>query len=128
MIVDAEQVPLTIGNGRYVFDRQIGTGGGGSVYLAHDQTLNRWVAIKRIEILDESSPQAALREAKNLASIQHPNIVTIYDRGNATLTYEPTDQGAITKFATGKHRVVLQYWDLTKPNQKSTFSWDFYVV
>ena len=54
--------------------------------------------------------------------------VTIYDRGNATLTYEPTDQGAITKFATGKHRVVLQYWELTKPNQKSTFSWDFYVV
>ena len=103
MIVDAEQVPLTIGNGRYVFDRQIGTGGGGSVYLAHDQTLNRWVAIKRIEILDESSPQAALREAKNLASIQHPNIVTIHD-----FFFENNGTYVVMEFLQGENIDALQ--------------------
>ena len=103
MIVDAEYVPPTIGNGRYMLDRRIGAGGGGSVYLAHDQTLNRWVAIKRIEILDESSPQAALREAKNLASIQSPNIVTIHD-----FFFENNGTYVVMEFLQGENIDALQ--------------------
>ena len=103
MNVDAENVPSTIGNGRYLLDRRIGEGGGGSVYLAHDQTLLRWVAIKRIEILDESSPQAALREAKNLASIQHSNIVTIHD-----FFFENNGTYVVMEFLQGENIDALQ--------------------
>jgi D-alanyl-D-alanine carboxypeptidase len=39
----------SIGDGRYVFERRVGVGGCGAVYLAYDTVLNRWVAIKQIE-------------------------------------------------------------------------------
>ena len=69
----------TLGN-RYTVDREIGSGGGGSVYLAHDAVLNRWVAIKRIhDDGGNANIAAAVREATQLASLQHPNIVTIHD-------------------------------------------------
>jgi serine/threonine protein kinase len=67
----------TIGDGRYAVARRIGLGGCGAVYLAHDTVLNRWVAIKRVEI--ENLDSDPLREARQLASLQHPNIVTIHD-------------------------------------------------
>ena len=67
----------TIGEGRYVIDRRIGVGGYGAVYLAYDTVLSRWVAIKRMDCLD-SNPDP-FREARQLASLQHANIVTIYD-------------------------------------------------
>ncbi len=72
---------------RYEFRGKIGQGGLGAVYRAHDIRMNREVAIKRIEPLgdDESLPAEATRqlikEAGSLASLQHPNIVTIYDVG-----------------------------------------------
>lgn len=102
--MDPENVPQTIGNGRYLIDRRIGSGGGGSVYLAHDQTLHRWVAIKRIEILDETSPDAALREAKNLASIQNANIVTIHD-----FFFENNGTYVVMEFLQGVNIDALQY-------------------
>ena len=67
----------TLGEGRYAIDRRIGVGGYGAVYLAHDTVLNRWVAIKRLDCLDSRSDP--FREARQLASLQHGNIVTIYD-------------------------------------------------
>lgn len=67
----------TIGDGRYAIDRRIGVGGYGAVYLAYDTVLNRWVAIKRVD--SESNNSDPFREARQLASLQHPNIVTIYD-------------------------------------------------
>jgi serine/threonine protein kinase len=79
-IVDRENPPPTIGDGRYAIDRRVGVGGGGAVYLAHDTLLDRWVAIKKV--IGESSSEPthdAFREARQLASLQHPNIVTIYD-------------------------------------------------
>mgnify|MGYP001015449537 CR=1 FL=1 len=69
--------PATIGDGRYVVERRIGVGGCGAVYLAYDTVLNRWVAIKQIETADDISDP--FLEARQLASLQHPNIVTIYD-------------------------------------------------
>ena len=67
----------SIGDGRYVVDRRVGVGGCGAVYLAYDTVLNRWVAIKQIETDDGISDP--FLEARQLASLQHPNIVTIYD-------------------------------------------------
>lgn len=60
----------------------MGKGGVGEVFLARDLQLDRWVAIKRLHPETEEAArraEAAMAEAKNLAALQHPNIVTIYD-------------------------------------------------
>ena len=63
---------------RYVNPEQIGHGGSGSVMRAWDTQLGRWVAIKRIR--PDAEIEAVLqKEAAILASMQHPNIVTIFD-------------------------------------------------
>jgi serine/threonine protein kinase len=72
----------TLIGGRYAVDRRVGVGGGGAVYLAYDRLLNRWVALKKITPPDDgsSAPMATgAQEALRLASLQHPNIVTVYD-------------------------------------------------
>jgi serine/threonine protein kinase len=53
----------------------------GAVYLAYDQVLNRHVAIKCVHTHDQALTDAsgAFNEAKRLASLQHPNIVSIFD-------------------------------------------------
>ena len=68
--------------GRYTIERRLGKGGVGEVFLAHDTQLARWVAIKRIHLETSETVlrgSAAMLEAKHLASLQHPNIVTVYD-------------------------------------------------
>lgn len=67
-------------NGRYVVDESVGRGGLGEVFRAHDTQLNRWVAIKRLHP-DPAGGQGGkiMQEARHLAALQHPNIVTIYD-------------------------------------------------
>jgi|GEM_PF-1149945 len=64
-----------VGNGRYAVDRLLGAGGAGTVNLAYDTMLSRWVAIKRMPAGDK----AVLREASIIARLQHPNIVMIHD-------------------------------------------------
>ncbi len=77
-------------DGRYLIIRKLGTGGMANVYLAEDQELGRRVAIK---ILDERHAndvqfvERFRREATNAAGLSHPNIVSIYDRGEAEGTY-----------------------------------------
>ncbi len=71
-------------DGRYLIERQIGSGGMADVYLATDQSLGRKVAIKILS--DRYARDAAFverfrREAAAAASLRHPNIVTVYDRG-----------------------------------------------
>src|SRR5215210_2422031 len=61
-----------------------------NVYLAEDQELGRRVAIKILDerhASDEQFVERFRREAKNAASLSHPNIVSIYDRGEAEGTY-----------------------------------------
>jgi len=78
--VDGQRDMGFIGGGRYAVDRRVGEGGGGAVYLAYDQTLRRWVAIKRVRFNPDSPyGESAMNEATQLASLQHPNIVTVYD-------------------------------------------------
>lgn len=72
---------------RYEIRGKIGQGGIGSVYRAQDLRMNREVAIKRISsspedpTLQEEATKQLLSEAGALASLQHPNIVTVYDVG-----------------------------------------------
>jgi eukaryotic-like serine/threonine-protein kinase len=68
--------------GRYTLDRQIGRGGMGSVWLGRDEVLGRPVALKRIGVAPgASSPDLlrAEREARIAASLNHPNIVGVFD-------------------------------------------------
>ncbi len=70
---------------RYEIIGKIAQGGLGSVYKGRDVRMSRDVAIKRILVGDTSITDEATRqlikEASALASLQHPNIVTIYDVG-----------------------------------------------
>src|ERR1043166_1251314 len=67
--------------GRYEIRSKIGEGGMGEVYRAHDEKLNRDVAIKILpEAFAQDSDRLARlkREAQVLASLNHPNIASIY--------------------------------------------------
>lgn len=69
---------------RYEILTKLGEGGAGEVYKAWDRSLRRHVAIKRFLASQDfcaSIDERAWREAMTLASIQHPNITTIYDFG-----------------------------------------------
>src|SRR3954452_21117371 len=73
-------------DGRYTILKKIGAGGMADVYCAEDQTLGRQVAIKILNERhagDEQFVERFRREAKNAAGLSHPNIVSIYDRGEA---------------------------------------------
>jgi eukaryotic-like serine/threonine-protein kinase len=80
----------TLFDGRYKVVRKLGAGGMANVYLAEDQELGRRVAIKILNdrhANDEQFVERFRREAKNAAALSHPNIVSIYDRGEAEGTY-----------------------------------------
>ncbi|MDX6481585.1 MAG: eukaryotic-like serine/threonine-protein kinase [Gaiellaceae bacterium] len=80
----------TLFDGRYRIVRKLGAGGMADVYLAEDQELGRRVAIKILNgrhANDDQFIERFRREAKNAAALNHPNIVSIYDRGEAEDTY-----------------------------------------
>jgi eukaryotic-like serine/threonine-protein kinase len=75
-------VPALIG--RYRVLKEIGQGGGGRVYQARDDELDRPVAIKvplPDRLLTEADAERLLREARAAARLKHPGIVTVYDFG-----------------------------------------------
>ena len=67
--------------GRYELGRQLGAGGMARVYLGHDRLLDRQVAVKFVSALDASSLQRFLDEARAVARVQHPNVVTLHRVG-----------------------------------------------
>jgi eukaryotic-like serine/threonine-protein kinase len=80
----------TLFDGRYRILRKLGSGGMANVYLAEDEELGRRVAIKILNdryANDELFVERFRREAKSAAGLSHPNIVSIYDRGEAEGTY-----------------------------------------
>jgi eukaryotic-like serine/threonine-protein kinase len=75
---------------RYVIQRKLGSGGMAIVYLAEDQELGRRVALKLLDdrhASDEQFVERFRREAQSAAGLNHPNIVSIFDRGFAEGTY-----------------------------------------
>jgi eukaryotic-like serine/threonine-protein kinase len=69
--------------GHYVIDRKLGQGGMGVVYAAHDERLERTVALKMMSSLsdDETARRRFWREARAAASVNHPNICQLYEIG-----------------------------------------------
>ena len=81
--------------GRYRLGRLLGRGGMGEVYLAHDQQLDRDVAIKFVAgSIPEQAARRVLREARAAAVLDHPCICTVYETGQT---------------ADGRPFIVMQY-------------------
>src|SRR5919202_764793 len=76
----------TIVDDRYTLVELLGSGGMAQVYLAHDEVLDRNVALKILRdqyAEDEEFVERFKREAQSAASLSHPNIVPIYDWGRS---------------------------------------------
>jgi serine/threonine-protein kinase len=77
-------------DGRYRVLRRLGSGGMADVWLAEDTHLQRQVALKVLHrrfAQDREFVQRFQREAESAAGLQHPNIVSVFDRGEFEGTY-----------------------------------------
>jgi eukaryotic-like serine/threonine-protein kinase len=95
----------TLLGGRYRLDAQIGRGGMSTVYRAFDSVLERPVAIKLMhrEIASDSDQlERFRREARSVAQLNHPYIVTVIDAGE-----EPSEDGG--PHGVGTPYIVLEY-------------------
>jgi len=71
----------------YQLEEEIGRGGMAVVYRARDVRLGRWVALKVLALdyaQDEAFRQRFIRESQTAASVDHPNIIPIFDAGEAS--------------------------------------------
>src|ERR1700733_8289245 len=94
-------------NGRYRLEARIGSGGMSTVYRATDETLQRQVAIKLMhrEIASDSDQlERFRREARSVAQLSHPHIVTVIDAGEG-LSADGHHPGVSTPY------IVLEYVD-----------------
>jgi len=87
---------------KYRIEKLLGSGGWGDVYLAEDLQLNRQVAIKHLKTDwtgDERILQRFLQEARVIASLKHPNVVTIHtleqDNGQHYIVEEYAERGTL---------------------------------
>jgi serine/threonine-protein kinase len=83
---------------RYELEELVGTGGMSSVYRARDRLLDRLVALKILHARhaeDHDYVERFRREARMVARLSHPNIVTVIDRGESD----------------GKQFIVFEYVD-----------------
>ena len=87
---------------RYELEELVGTGGMSSVYRAHDRLLERKVALKVLHSQytdDEEYVERFRREARAVASLSHPNIATVIDRGEHEgrqfIVFEYVDGGSL---------------------------------
>src|SRR4051812_21685777 len=88
----AEKAESLVGThvGHCILEREIGKGGMGSVYLAHHVGLNKPVAIKIMSaalIGSDDHIQRFKREAQMAASLEHPNVVQVFDVGESNGLY-----------------------------------------
>src|SRR5581483_11729915 len=80
----------TIVDGRYKLVSRLGAGGMADVFLAEDEQLGRKVALKLLYQRFAEDPgfvERFRREAQAAAGLQHPNVVSVYDRGAYDGTY-----------------------------------------
>jgi tRNA A-37 threonylcarbamoyl transferase component Bud32 len=100
--------------GRYVVEELVGRGAMGAVYAAHDPDLDRKVAVKllRAGSLSEAARQRVrarlLREAKAMARLSHPEVITVYDVGafgdQLFVAMEYVDGGTLRHWRAVQHR------------------------
>lgn len=72
---------------RYELRAQIGQGGAGRVYRAHDRRLDRLVAVKELTDLGDTAVARFRREAATAARVRHPNVVMLHDAGVDKVPY-----------------------------------------
>ena len=104
--------------GRYVLGNQVGAGAMGIVFRAFDPQLERWVAVKLLT--PESGHRAAvyrerlMREARSLARIEHPNVVTVHDVGvlgeQVFIAMEFVDGGDLRDWMRGRKDARPRPW------------------
>jgi len=102
--------------GRYVLGERLGAGGMGVVYAATDSELHRRVAVKLLRAdgtgeLSTQGRERMMREARVLASLSHPNVVTVFDVGthgdNVFLAMELVEGGNLAAWVReGKHSLA----------------------
>jgi len=83
-------VSTQVYSGRYEIVEHLARGGMAEVYVAHDQLLDRRVALKVLFpefAADRSFVERFRREARSAAALNHPNIVSVYDTGEENGTY-----------------------------------------
>lgn len=100
----------TLVGGRYRLDAEIGRGGMSTVYRAFDVVLERPVAIKLMhrEIATDSDQlERFRREARSVAQLNHPHVVSVIDAGEEPLPDEHYPDGAVV----GTPYIVLEYVD-----------------
>src|SRR5437870_8238152 len=98
MVAPSQLVGQTFGHYRIL--EQIGAGGMGVVYRAHDEQLERDVAVKVLPVgtlADEAARKRFRKEALALAKLNHPNIATIFEFG----THNSTDY-LVTEYISGQ--------------------------
>src|SRR5438445_1706286 len=86
----AEVAAGTVIDGRYPVLERLGSGGMADVFLAEDAQLGRKVALKLLHRRFSEDPgfvERFRREAQSAAGLQHPNVVSVYDRGTYDDTY-----------------------------------------
>ncbi len=103
----------TLLNNRYRLIQQIGSGGMAVIYKAQDLSLGRTVAIKilRPSLTSDASFAARFKnEARSVANLSHPNIVTVYDFGTSENT-----QFLVMEFVDGQDlkKVIKSEFPLT---------------
>jgi serine/threonine-protein kinase len=85
--------------GKFAVDRRIGAGGMGVVYKGHDLTLDRVVALKTLPRLSAGEAAQLRREARAMASVEHPHLAHIYGaeswRGAPVLVLEHLPGGTL---------------------------------
>ncbi len=77
----SQRLPPGTSIGRFLVLERLGEGAMGIVYAAFDPTLDRKVALKLLRPSSSQSPERLLQEAKALARISHPHVVTVFDAG-----------------------------------------------
>jgi eukaryotic-like serine/threonine-protein kinase len=101
--------------GRYELEEVVGHGGMSSVFKAHDSLLERNVALKVLHEQyneDEDFVERFKREARSVAQLQHPNIVTVIDRGEEDgrqyIVFEYIDGENLKEFTVRKGRLEVR--------------------
>lgn len=105
--------------GRFRILSELGRGGMGIVYLAHDENLRRAVALKLLSpslTRQDERTRRFVREARAAASVTHPNLATIYDvgevEGNIFIAMERVEGRTLRQVLAGARPSIEQAIDI----------------